>query len=347
MRRLVAVCCVLGTALPALSPTKAAHALPGLMRVDARLWLGHDSNLLDISDPERALFENGDEGAFFAVDRMSDQFFQGDLRVEWEVNRGIVERPSLRLGWERRQYVHDPIKSEDQLTLGVRTRPGERTRLDLQAGLRPQVYNRHRFDGDALPGAPQFRPEVYRRWDLDFTIRQGLDRRTEVDVQLEGTLRRYRAPFEERDRESFGGGGGLTRSFGRTVSVRGAARYRATWTRNDPWDPDDRSHRDWRATSGVAFTGVPFLKAVSLEVDLDWRRFTSTNPDDQDHFGRRDRGGEAELEIVRGLASSLDWISRSTWRWRSSDFLPTALDEEGIFEEWDFRTGVMWGWKQK
>jgi hypothetical protein len=325
------------------SEAKASYFVPDL---EARLSLGHDSNLLDISDLERAAFESGDDGAFFVVDRMSDQFCEGELGVEWKAPRLFAGRPSLRLGWERRQYMNNPIKSEDHLTLGMRVRPGERMHVEVEAGLRPQTYARHRFYRDALPGEPQFRPEVYRRWDLDLIAHHDLGRNTAVEVLLEGSSRRYQAPFEERDRKSFGGGGGLTRSLGGKLEVRAGTRYRATWTRNDPWDPDDRSHRAWRASSGITLGGLPFLKVVSLDLELEWRRFTSTNPDDQDHFGRRDRGGEVDLEILRGLGSSLEWVNRATWRWRSSDFPEAVFDEEGVFEDAVFRTGVLWAWEQ-
>ena len=296
--------------------------------------------------PALGLTRIADPRTFFAVDRMSDQFAQGEIGVEWEAPKTVAGRPSLSLGWEHRQFLHNPIRNEDQVTAGLRVRLGKGTRADLRAGFRPQVCARHRLDVDAMPGEAQFRPEVHRRWDVDLGVRQTLGRRTSLDARLEASTRRYRAPFEDRDRESFGGGGALTRSIGGRLSVRGGALYRATWTRNDPWDPDDRSHRLWRASPGITFGAAPFLKAVRLDLDFEWRRFTSTNPDDQDHFGRRDRGGEAQLEIARALSKSVDWLGRATWRWRSSNFPATVADEEGVFEESVFRTGVVWERKQ-
>ena len=346
MRLPAALACVLGAGLVAPFAASPAGALPRFARVEARLWLGHDTNLLDISDVERESFATGDPRTLFAVDRMSDQFVQGELGVEWEAPKSVAGRPSLGLGWERRQYLHSPIKSEDELRAELRARLAKGTRMDARARFRPQVYNRHRFHADALEGEAQFRPEAYRRWDFDLGVRQDLGRRTSLDALLEASTRRYRAPFEERDRETFGGGGGLTRPLGKQVDVRGGVRYRATWTRNEPWDPDDRSHRAWRTSSGITFRGAPFLKSVSLDVELEWRRFTSTNPADQDHFGRRDRGGEAELQIVRALSGSLDWLSRATWAWRSSDFPTQGVDEDGAFAESVFRTGVVWARKK-
>jgi hypothetical protein len=329
---------------PRWCPASAADFAPQVL--EARVWLGHDSNLLDLSDLERASFAAGDDAFHFAVDRMSDQFWEGELTLEWKAARRIRGRPSFRLGWERRQYWHNPIKSEDDLTLGFSARPGERTRVQVEARLRPQVYVRHRFDPDALPGEPQFRPEAYRRWDLDFMVRQDLGRRTSVDAVLDGSWRRYRGPFEERDRESFGGGGGVRRSLGDKVEARAEVRYRATWTRNEAWDPDDRSHRTWRGSSGIEFGQLPLLMRVKVDVELEWRRFTGTNPDDQDHFGRRDRAGEVGLEVARGFLDHVDWVTRARWRWRDSDFPAAAFDEEGVFEDAVFRTGVIWTWER-
>ena len=314
--------------------------------LEARLWLGHDSNLLDLSDLERGAFANGGDGFYFAVDRMADQFSEGELALEWKAPKRVRDRPSLRLGWERRQYWNNPIKSEDDLALGIAVRPGERTRVEVEAHLRPQVYARHRFDRDAFPGEPQFRPEAYRRVDLDLTVNRELVPRTSIDLVLDGSWRRYQAPFLERDRESFGGGGGVKRSLGGKIEAHAGVRYRATWTRNEPWDPDDRSHRTWRALSGIAFGRLPLLKRVSVDLELEWRRFTSTNPDDQDHFGRHDRGGELKLDIARGFQGQLDWVSRATWRWRDSDSPHVVFDEEGVFEDAVFRTGVVWTWKR-
>ena len=346
MRLSVRSVCILGAGVLAPFATTPARALPRPAVIEARLVLGHDSNLLDISDFERQSFETRAPGTVFAVNRMSDQFVQGEVEVEWQAPRSIVGRPRFGLSWERRQYLHSPIKNEDRLRAGLRVRLAKGTDVELQGGFRPQVYNRHRFHAEALEAEAQFRPEVYRRWDIDLGVGHDLDRRTSLDALLESSSRRYRAPFEERDRESFGGGAGITRSLGGRVEVRGGVRYRATWTRNDPWDPDDRSHRDWRALSGITFGQVLSFKSVSLDVELEWRRFTSTNPDDQDHFGRRDRGGEAELQIVRSLTRSLDWISRAGRRWRSSDFPSLVVDEDGPFEETVVRTGVVWTWKQ-
>lgn len=344
MRRRGVIAWLVTTSLIMTCTADQAFSDPGVVGLEARLWIGYDSNLLDISDLEQASFENGNPNTFFAVDSMSDQFVQGQLAVGWEAPRTVTLRPRLEFSWERRQYLHNAIRSEDELTADLRVRPAAGTRIDLQAAFRPQVYRGHRWYGDAVPGEPQFRPEVYKRWDFDFEVSQVLDRRTSLHAILEASTRRYQSPFEERDRESFGGGGGLIRSPLNHVWLRGTVRYRETWTRNDPLDPDDRSHRIWRASAGVTFDGLPVLKAVNVDLDLEWRRFTSTNPDDQDHFGRSDQGGEVEVEVVYALTRSVDWMARLLRSWSSSDFPVSVVDEEGIFEETVLRTGIAWGW---
>ena len=322
--------------------TIAAGARSIAPNIEARLWLGYDSNLLDLSDLERRAFETRDSSKYFVVDRMFDQFVEGELGVDWEALRQLAGRPEFQLGWERRQYFHNPIRSEDRFGARLRVRPARGTRLEFEAALRPQVYQRHRFHVDALPGEPWFRPEVYRRWDIDGRVRQAVGSQTSLEAIVEGSTRDYRAPFEERDRKSFGGGGGLTQSLGKHVTLRGGVRYRATWTRNEPWDPDDRSHRQWRAISGLTLGGVPFLETIGLDLELEWRRFSSTNPDDQDHFGRRDRRGEVGIDWVRAVTPKLDWVSRANWRWGDSNFPAEVVDEEGVFEEAVVRTGVVW-----
>src|SRR5688500_6146143 len=73
-----------GLALLSPARSSAATATPlAPARVEARLSFGHDSNLLDISDLDRESFGRGDEAAFFAVNRLSDQFCEGELGAEW------------------------------------------------------------------------------------------------------------------------------------------------------------------------------------------------------------------------------------------------------------------------
>jgi hypothetical protein len=346
-RTLSAAVCAWTLVLMPWNPASAvASPDRGRFGLEMRLSLGHDSNLLDLSDLERASFTSGGDSTFFAVDRLSDQFFQGELEVEWRSPRAIAGRPRIRLGWERRQYLHNAIKSEDHLLMGLQVQPRSGTRLDLEAGFRPQVYGQHRFDRDALPGEAQFRPEVRRRWDLDVTVEQALGRRSSVEMIFEGSTRRYQAPFQERDRESFGVGCQLSRSLGENVNVSAGLRRRATWTRNEPWDPDDRSHRVWRASTEIRFRNLSLVQGLRLGLDLEWRQFTSNNPDDEDHFGRQDLGGEAQVETVRGISSSLDWVTRATRRWSDSDFPTDVLDEDGPSQETVLRTGVVWQWEQ-
>ena len=334
-------------ALGSASTRPVGAGVSGLLpaRWEARFTLGHDSNLLDISDFEQATFGVPGTSTFFAVDRLSDQFGEGEAEAEWRAD-DLGGRPRLRLSWERRQYLHNPIKSEDHLTLGLRLRPAGSSRVDLKAEYRPQVYVRHRLDSGALPGEPLFRPEVYERGDLELDVHQPLGKSTAAEILVLGSKRRYDGPFEGRNRETFGGGGAMERTLSKNLVVRGGAEYRATWTENDPGDPDDRSYRDWRAVAGIALAEVPLLETVTLDLELVWRRFTSTNPDDQDHYGRRDQGGEAELEITRRLSRAFSWVSNGILRWRDSNFPETTFDEEGVLQDSELRTGIAWEWQR-
>lgn len=137
----------------------------------------------------------------------------------------------------------------------------------------------------------------------------------------------------------------MSRPLGPGLQVRVGAGYRATWTENEPWDPDDRSHRGWRASSRIESGRIPLLKSVRLDVEFEWRRFTSEDPADRDHFGRRDRTGDVEIEIVRRLGGAIDWFGGAAWRWRNSDFPEAEFDEEGELDDVVFHAGVVWAWK--
>src|SRR5262249_38228324 len=146
----------------------------------------------------------------------------------------LAGRPGLRLDYERRQYVENPIKSGDHYELDVQMRPLARTRVELGLEFQPQIYGRHRRNDNALPGEPLFRPEVQRRADASSEVTQVLGAGTAIKAAIFGSRRDYRAPFEARDRRLIGGSASVAHSlpWGWQFSIGGD--YQRVRSRNDP-----------------------------------------------------------------------------------------------------------------
>src|SRR5262249_32932929 len=109
----------LATALPlwglvlALVVPRLAVAGPARQYVRARLSLGYDPNLLDATDTERAAFDRHDPNWYFAVNSMDDMFLDGEIGAQWRLAHGGA-RPALGLRAERKQYLQNPIRSENR-----------------------------------------------------------------------------------------------------------------------------------------------------------------------------------------------------------------------------------------
>ena len=83
-------------------------------------------------------------------------------------------------------------------------------------------------------------------------------------------------------------------------------------------------------------------------VNRDWTRYTSTDPDDQSHFGRHDDEWEFGGVLQHALSPSIDWKvgATHTRRYADSAVAMTAdLDEEGSIRDTFVSTGIAWHWQ--
>src|SRR5262245_15758638 len=128
-----------------------SSASPMAASLEGRFSIGYDSNLLDASAADRAAFASGNPKDFFVVNAMEDEFIEGQARCVLRFQK-LAARPSLKLGYERRQYVDNPVKSSDRYSLDAVARLGARTRATLAVDFQPTLYLRHRRDDYAQPG---------------------------------------------------------------------------------------------------------------------------------------------------------------------------------------------------
>ena len=316
--------------------------------VNVEALVGYDTNILDGSDAEIAAFETHDPGSFFVVDRMSDEAYVANVSGKWKL-RHLGNKTDLRLGYSRLQYFHVPIRTENRYSILWGSRLGATTLASLSFEFAPNIYSRHRLDKDALPGDPVFRAEVRNEWNSSLRIGQALSSAWSSEFVLEGSVRDYRQPFNERDRWRVGARSGLVwqASPGRPrISVSGG--FRRTRSRNVPYVGSDLSYREWSLQSSFDASGLSGFFHFGGYVNREWRHYTSTDPNDQSHFGRQDDEWNVGGFVQHALTSSLDWKATvdHTRRNAQSSLITEDLDEAGTIRDTFVTTGLAWHWQR-
>ncbi len=318
--------------------------------MEGRLLYGRDSNLLDASDAEREAFATDAPGTFFVVDDMEDDFLAMAWEGTWTLGRGLGGKHELGLGYERTQFLRNPIKSAEAFAATYYLKPGGRSRVALEVAHRPQIYGRHRFDKDALPGAFQFRAEVHKRWDLELEMRRRHGDRVQFTLALNGSWREYAEAFRERDRVRLGVLGEVEFEIDRRLTVGSEVGVRRSRSRNEPDLGKDLSNREWLWKPFVE-AGWPAAASIfTAFLELTWREYAAQDPADWNHYGRHDRFGDLALSWERALSDVLSLYSQYRTQWRSvrlDSGQDVDYDEEGAFSEHVISGGVFWSWESK
>ncbi len=338
---------VLGTAVPG-STAGALELVPEEM--EGRVLFGHDSNLLDASDAERRAFASASPEAYFVVDDMEDEFLAFAWEGTWELGRAAGAKHEIGLGYERKQFLNNSIKSEEAFAGTYQLRPSGDLRFGLEVQYSPQVYGRHRFDKDALPGATQFRSEVHERWDVELEMRRQQSEHVELTFQFEVSQRHYLEAFAERDRVRLGGGGEIEIELSSDWKAGAELAYRRNRSSNDPDLGKDLSNREYLVTPFVEVEWPPMASTLAFSVELTWREYTSLDTQDWNHFGRHDRFGDLSVSLERELSrwTSLYTEYRRQWRHvRLDSGQDVDYDEEGAFSEHIISGGVRWAWESE
>ena len=323
----------------------AAHAALQPARVTFDVAGAYDDNVLNASDAEREAYETVDPEALFAINRMEDFLVATALEVDWRLLRIGDWKSMARLSASRIQYLHNPIRSTSSYGAKLQLRPSARSRFELELRYQPQIYGRHRRDKDAQPGAPQFRAEVHRRWDIELTYRIKATHRTSISAELTGSQKDYNSPFNERDRHRWGIAAEVTRALGRPGECGLFGEYRQARSRNEPDLGKDLSYSEW--ILGPWWRSTYFVP-VTLSGEFAWRNYDSDLPDDWNHAGRHDLMGELQIELQRTLSPMLSGYFTYVRRWRrallDSDVV-IDYDEEGSFSEGVLTVGLHYTWE--
>ena len=341
---------VLGLVSFALLLGSASHAGASLRpkSVNAEVLVGYDTNILDASDAEIRAFETHDPGSFFVVEHMKDGVLQTSVDGRWLLP-GAGQKTETRLRYTRLQYLRETIRSENHYAFLWRSSLTPRTQAEFSLELAPDVYGRHRKDNDARPGDPVFRAEVRDEWNAALQITRSIVSGWSWVSVMEGSVRDYNRVFAERDRWRAGGRTGLM-----WQSERGDVRfdltggYRRLRSRNVPYLGSDLSYREWTIRSAVEGTCLGGFLHLRGYAAGDWLDYTSNDPSDQSHYGRRDVGWELGGLARHTFSPALDWRASVAHVRRdvaTAVVMTGDLDEEGSVRDTFVTAGVAWHWQ--
>jgi len=322
-----------------------ASASLGPRSVNAELLVGYDTNVLDASDAEIRAFETHDPGSFFVVERMADAALQMSVDGRWTLAAG--GKSDARLRYTRLQYLHETIRSENHYAVQLRRGSNVGTVAELNLEFTPRAYGRHRRDKDALPGDPVFRAEVRDEWDGGLRIARALGPRWSSVSEVEGSIRDYDQPFNERDRWRVGGRTGFAWQVSPRARIGLSGGYRRLRSRNVPYLGSDLSYREWSVRSALDCALLGFR--ARAYVNRDWTRYTSSDPDDENHFGRHDDEWEIGGLLQHAFSGSLDWKATVAHLRRDASSASTftgEFDEEGSTRDTFVSTGIAWHWQR-
>jgi predicted glycosyltransferase len=342
----IGIALFLGLGLLAARPgVTQGSLLPKALIVDVAG--GYDTNILDASDEEVAVFETGDPSGYFVVRRLADAFVRTSVEGRWKAP-GLGSGSQLRLAFARLSYWNESIRSEHRYLALWRNRLGSETTLDLKVEHSPDVSLRHRHDKDALPGDPVFRPEVRTTWEGGLVLEQALEGEAISRVGVEVAARDFNQPFDERDRWSVRGWTGLAWNPARAVKLDLGGGYRAIRSRNEPYLGSDLSYGEWNLRSALEFALARGTR-VRASVERDWRWYTSADPEDVSHYGREDTEWTFGGSLRQAIRRSLEWSAAvvHTRRIASSGMQGFGeFDEEGSYQDTVASAGLVWVWER-
>jgi len=119
-------------------------------------------------------------------------------------------------------------------------------------------------------------------------------------------------------------------------------------SRNVPYLGSDLSYREWMLRSDVEGTCLGGFLNLRGYVNRGWVTYTSSDPSDRNHYGRRDVAWELGGLARHAFSPALDWSASVAHvrRDATTGFAMTGdLDEEGSVRDTFVTTGVAWHWQ--
>jgi len=312
---------------------------------------GWDDNLLNASDNELDAFDTKDPNVFFAVDRMEDAFFQGEIQADWKLGKPLGIKTKFRAEYRRIQYLNATIKSEDTYGGELFFKPLRKTRLALQFEHKPQVYGRHRRDKDGDPGEPMFRAEVHKRWSLGLEIEQMIAQQWKAIAEVEGALRNYTKVFNERDRSRVEAAVGVEWLPDSWFELGLMGGFRLSKSRNEPDLGKDLSYRELLLEPTILLKERKWIPRLDVSFQFKWREYTSENPEDKRHYNRSDLYYNIQAKVTRSLTKRFAVNAMVKYSWKDAEFDPIFdfdfEDEEGTSSDLVAMGGITWKWDAK
>ena len=310
--------CMLALVIPATAGAARGQSLS----VTAGLSSYFDDNILLYS---RAQIRDLDSGLYpyrFGVSQVGDWVFHPSLGLLWQYDKGAGRRRSLRLSGEG--DVHETNGVANVAELGVTWREsfaGSR-RLTLSYAHAPDSYLRRLYDADLvlLPSAQRYRDASVDLHTGSMAWRQAVPRLSWLELTYRFDRTRYAPEFRERDSDTHRAAVGVAwERRPRASRLQLGAGYLKRDARAEDGgaaasEPDLSYHGvEMEAGGSLELArGRSWSSAIDLRYELELRRFDSTRPADESHFGRRDRAHA--LEIGLGARTGPHWSARGFYR---------------------------------
>lgn len=315
----------LAVLLPSATPALAASGQN--LTLTTRLTSYYDTNILQFSDDQIALFEGGTRPTRFSIQTRDDQVFNPSVALAWELDEGGGRRHNLRFKGEG--DFHDKNDTADHRSVSASWRESFRGDRRFSAGyyLLPHYYLRQLLDEDLPVGTL---PSRYRRATFRLQVatagwNQRLGRSTSLalDYQFEG--RSYNPYFRERTSKLHQGSLGLGRDRlprHANVDIHGGYRKsKADASDGDeaPGSPPDDQDVSYHGVIAGLGGRMEFARRGDwrvlgdIEYGFESRDFDSDRSFDTTHQGRKDRLNA--IEIGLRAAYRPHWSARGFYRY--------------------------------
>jgi hypothetical protein len=322
----------------------------------------YDTNLLEYSKDQRALFERGTRPDWFSIRSLDDVTWNPVVALIWDADAGRGRHHSLRLKGEGDFHARNPTADFRSISAGWREAWSGGRRLSFGYYALPHYYLRQLAEEDSVP--PASPGHVRAQFDLQMATAswgQRIAKRTGIELAYQFENRRYVPEFRERDSKTHQGE--LTLEFTGlpnrgSIDVSGGWRdSKAKGTDGDeiagspPDDADLTYHGPIASLAGRVELGRTRRSRVYGDARYEYgsRSYDSDRPADRFHFGRSDALNAVELGLRLQLRPH--WNARGFFRHESdlarlganapatSDVGSYSKNQLGLVVDW---SGSIW-----
>jgi hypothetical protein len=316
-QRRAAACLVVGILIASSAVATASERI----ELGAGISTWYDSNPIQYSDTQRALFNAGLNPERFSIHSTDDVLWRPSISLTW-IRAGDRGR-ARTVGLRGTGSFHSQDGTADFRSASATWRESfsSRSRLSLGGYYLPHYYLRQLFDEDVVTAGVS----KYRRAEFDLGIgsmawRQRLSRRSRIEARYQFERRTYVHDFQERSSSTHQGEMAMEWvRLPRSGSLEVRAGYRTSLAKAEDGDdaalaiPDDADVGYRGFVGGLGGDrelgrGRRWRLRGDLGYELETRHYTSSRLSDVSHHGRDDTNHAVE--------AGLRWSTRRGWSLR-------------------------------